>query len=754
VRSEAHAVVEVVQRATRTLGEARGAAGEALARRAEQVARRRLAEMPVDRLRDLISESGVRLAALEAGGVRTVADVLDRSPAELDALPGVGTTTSTHVHAAARQLAERVQAQVRPLPEPDTPAPGDAELLASLHRLVVESRARPGLEAPAVALEARLAPDLETLDRIPTALGWLVTRRTKKSALTAAGRRLQGALAEPATQDVVARLRRAEQETVDYRAPAGDELWHDLERRGADYAAVLDGLGAPGVAAAPGPGLRGGVAAAIADRVEQIPLDVRGLNVTLRGYQHFGVQYLVGQRRSILGDEMGLGKTIQALAAMCHLRATEQATHFFVVAPASILSNWMREIVERTDLPAHLLHGEEREEATWRWAAEGGVAVTSFTTLSVLPLGDTLTVRPPAFVVVDEAHYVKNPSAARTRAVAALLDRSTGAVLMSGTPMENRVEEFRALVDVLQPPDRSAVDAAELLLVEGQPDAFRERLSPIYLRRNQEDVLTELPERLDIEEWIELEGADADAYRSAVAAGEVMAMRQAATLGAAHRPPGAAPAVLSDTMAPPGEFGDPEADTAPGKLERLLELFEEYRVEGRKVLVFSFFRGVIDAVARLAGGCPQITGDVPPAERLALIDAFTATPGFAVLAAQIEAGGVGVNVQAASVVVLMEPQWKPSTENQAIARAHRMGQVRRVVVHRLLARDSIDEWLVELVRAKQGLFDDYARPSAVKDATEAATAVGVAEAGIEQVSDAELARQAVAAEQTRLGLGA
>ena len=77
---------------------------------------------------------------------------------------------------------------------------------------------------------------------------------------------------------------------------------------------------------------------------------------------------------------------------------------------------------------------------------------------------------------------------------------------MSGTPMENRVEEFRALVDLLQPPHQVALDAADLVLVEGQPDAFRERLSPVYLRRNQEDVLTELPERLDIEEWIELDG--------------------------------------------------------------------------------------------------------------------------------------------------------------------------------------------------------------------------------------------------------
>ena len=119
-------------------------------------------------------------------------------------------------------------------------------------------------------------------------------------------------------------------------------------------------------------------------------------------------------------------------------------------------------------------------------------------------------------------------------------------------------------------------------------------------------------------------------------------------------------------------------------------------------------------------------------------------PGFAVMANQIEAGGVGINLQAAAAVILMEPQWKPSTEAQAIARAHRMGQTRRVTVHRLLARDAIDEQLVGILQGKQAVFDAYARDSAIKDASGAAT----------DISEVSHTRLVVEREQQRLGVGA
>lgn len=739
IRKEGRTAEEVLRRTAEIEAATRGAVAQAASARAEDVAAARLAEIPIERLRDLFPESGVRLGALEAGGVRTAADVLARSRHELDAIEGVGAHTVSIVRGAAESLLETTRAQVRPLPDPSERYPGDGELLVALHRVVSENELRRGLAPATAQLRAGLEPDMAVLAETPGRLRWLITSGKKKTTLSPSGRRVRTRLRDPTTTALLGRLREAAEQSKHYRAPAEAAVWQDFEVRSTDYAVAAEAAIAGTGAAAPPARLRGGVAADIAARVEQIPLDVTGLKATLRGYQHFGVQYLIGQQRSILGDEMGLGKTIQALAAMCHLRGTAGGTHFLVVAPASILANWMREIAERTDLPAHLLHGDDRDQACWRWANEGGIGVTSYTTLPVLPFGDMLATRPPALVVVDEAHYIKNPRAERTQAVARVLDQAAGAVLLSGTPMENRISEFSSLVDTLQPPQEVVLDPASLLLVEGDPEAFQARLSPVYLRRNQEDVLVELPERLDLDEWVDLEAEDAVVYRDAVSGGDIMAMRQTATLGAAFVRP-----VSTDPTVGGSAVGSSADHPPSAKLDRLADLLEEYRVEGRKILVFSFFRRVLDAVSALADGCPQITGDVTPEDRLALIDAFSAQPGFAVIASQVEAGGVGINVQAASVVVLMEPQWKPSTENQAIARAHRMGQTRRVVVHRMLARDTVDEWLVELVRAKQGLFDQYARPSAVKEASAAAVDRAMGEQA--------LAQQAVAAERARLGI--
>src|SRR5690606_34276773 len=135
-----------------------------------------------------------------------------------------------------------------------------------------------------------------------------------------------------------------------------------------------------------------------------------------------------------------------------------------------------------------------------------------------------------------------------------------------------------------------------------------------------------------------------------------------------------------------------------------------------------------------------LSGSVPPARRQELVDAFSAVDGHAVLLSQIQAGGTGLNMQAASVVVLCEPQIKPTLEHQAVARAHRMGQVRTVQVHRLLATDSVDQRLVELLARKDRLFDAYARRSDLAETTPDAV----------DVSDAELARRIVEEEQQRL----
>ncbi|MCB0931410.1 MAG: SWF/SNF helicase family protein [Mycobacterium sp.] len=178
-----------------------------------------------------------------------------------------------------------------------------------------------------------------------------------------------------------------------------------------------------------------------------------------------------------------------------------------------------------------------------------------------------------------------------------------------------------------------------------------------------------------------------------------------------------------------------------------MELVEEAEDNGAKVIVFSYFLKVLDVIGGSLPGTVfgPLTGAMSSAACQALVDEFTAHPGSAVLLSQIEAGGVGLNIQAASVVIIAEPQWKPSTEAQAIARAHRMGQVRTVQVHRILAKGSIDEPMREVLLRKAGLFDQYARESYAKETHADAVDASWSD---RQPSQDELVR----AEQARLGV--
>ena len=239
-------------------------------------------------------------------------------------------------------------------------------------------------------------------------------------------------------------------------------------------------------------------------------------------------------------------------------------------------------------------------------------------------------------------------------------------------------------------------------------------------------MLEELPPRLDIEEWVELRGRDLEAYWHAVAAGNFMAMRRAAY--APGRP----------------------ADSA--KLGRLAEIVEEASANGRKVVIFSYFREVLEIVAARLGDIAMgpLTGSTPPINRQNMIDDFTARRGPAVLVSQIQAGGVGVNIQAASVVILTEPQWKPTIEDQAIARCHRMGQVRSVDVHRLLAEDTVDQRMLEILATKAALFDEYVRRSELKDQSPDAVDVSDLKAAEEVGSQVEAERRIIEMERKRL----
>ncbi|MEU8251596.1 DEAD/DEAH box helicase [Nonomuraea sp. NPDC048916] len=653
------------------------------------------------RLKD-VTGGRLRLGSLENAGYTTVLSVLKATPYELQRVPGIGPQTQRQAHAAARQIAQAARASTAVQIDVEHQDSETTALLVALHRLVAAGPDLPRARRTAEAVGRRLDALIPVAR--PAGSWW-------RTLLSGGERRDRAARAvaeigELLAQETETRLLLA-QATADLLRPPPDrvEAWIDFEVRSADYYNLLAEFAAlePGDRVA----AEGFLPDDLAERVRGQRLDDTHRRVSLRGYQAFGARFALAQRRVILGDEMGLGKTIQAIAALAHLHA-EGATHFLVVCPASVLVNWVREIEARSTLRAYRLHGADRVVARAEWAERGGVAVTTFDGLHRVD-----SARDVAMLVVDEAHYAKNPEARRSQAVAQWCRRVDRVLFMTGTPMENRVEEFRNLVRHLQPRLLTEVRGSD---AAAGAQAFRRAVAPVYLRRNQEDVLTELPDLVHVDEWEEFSAADADVYREAVAAGRFMAMRRAA-------------------------YAVPEKSA---KLERLLELVEEAAGNGLKVVVFSYFRAVLAAVGEELGDHHgPISGDLAPDRRQHVVDAFTAAPGHAVLLAQIQAGGVGLNLQAASVVIICEPQVKPTTESQAVARAHRMGQVRRVQVHRLLSPDSVDERMLRLLHTKSALFDAYARRSDLAESTPDAI----------DVSEQALARQIVEEEQRRLHVG-
>lgn len=676
----------------------------------DTAAQQALDAIPVARLKE-VTEGRLRLGEVERGGLRSVRQVLDAGSYRLRQIPGVGQRTADQVVAAARQIADAVRETIAVHIDVDQPEPRTTSLVMALHVLVEAGPDARRAVDTAAALSERLGPLLTEARPAAGRLRLLVAGRAGRArALEAVAelRRLTGEAAQGGVPELFA------QASVDLLRGASNEAaaWVDFELRSAEYYSLLAEISGrrPDTAAA-----EGFLPDEVAERVRDQLLDDTHRRVSLRGYQAFGARFALAQRKVILGDEMGLGKTIQAIAALAHL-AAEGQSHFMVVCPASVLINWTREIEARSRLRVMPLHGPDRQEAFADWKGRGGVGVTTFDALRGFPVpgGGEL-----GMLVVDEAHYVKNPKTRRSRTVTEWSGHCERVLFMTGTPMENRVAEFRSLVQILQPHLAEAVGDRDG--VAGSK-AFRKAVAPVYLRRNQCDVLTELPALQQTDEWEELSASDEVAYREAVRAGNFMAMRRAA-------------------------YARPEKSA---KLNRLREIVEDAAENGLKVVVFSNFRDVLAAVKDTLDGTRDkgdgqvfgpVSGSVPPARRQQLVDEFSAVPGHAVLVAQIEAAGVGLNMQAASVVIICEPQIKPTIEHQAVARAHRMGQVRPVRVHRLLATRGVDERMVEMLKNKTRLFDAYARRSAVAESTPDAV----------DISDTAMARRIVEEEQTRLG---
>jgi len=638
-----------------------------------------LAKMHVDRLREATAERLVTKPLVDAG-ITTVGEVKDTR--NLESLPGIGPASARRIRGAAVTIEQTTFDEMPPRIDIKRRTATATILLKALGAW---DAARSLRNATSDIERATELVDLaEAASKQSTHL--IVASATSQDAVEL----LVGVNA------VVKRgltLSGARQTT----AAAPRDPWEDFLSRPTDYYGMLAELGF--LTEDEGKS-HGDLPEEIVEAVRALALNAEYLTVgTLRGYQSFGARFALVQRKVIIGDEMGLGKTVEAITVLAHLRGAQGLNHFIVVCPAAVVTNWIREIQSKSKLRAHRIHGNERERAALSWTRYGGVAVTTFETLNWFQDNYPLTLTIGA-VIVDEAHYIKNPDAQRSRNTAALLRRSERAVFLTGTPLENRLDEFAALVTYLQP--KLVVSTNGL-----SPRTFRKQVAPAYLRRNQEDVLQELPELIEVDEVVPMSAADTAAYRSAVQASNFMAMRQAAmTQG-----------------------------TSSAKFERLKEIVAEAEANGRRVIVFSHFREVLDQVARALPGevFGPLTGSVAAVARQRMVDEFSKAGHGAVLVSQIVAGGVGLNIQAASVIIICEPQLKPTTEWQAIARAHRMGQLDTVQVHRLLSEEGVDKRVTEILARKSALFDDFARHSDTAHSAEEAF----------DITERELAREVV-----------
>ena len=682
---------------------------------------RKLMTIPVDELN--ARKAGIRINLLRDAGYTNMHSICTATQDALSHIYGIGDQQAAKAKEIGNAVANEVCNSVKLKISTDHKTEEYSRLVTAVAEHMRAKEILPKSEQVLAMLPPDMDQEFRKLDCAKNGMKWFFTGGAKKDAANSAFARLKGAADSIDASGLLIGINGTGLVggRVDGVAGAGTnagagpsatavlgltpitiaDAWADFARRPVEYYGVLEEI-APDRFDSSEDGY--GLSDEIRESVENTPVDLTGLKCTLRGYQIWGVKYILRQKRVLLGDEMGLGKTIQALAAMVSLRngvpaekpeapATEQTPapvgpkRFLVICPASVIVNWCREVEAKSDLKAYNMHDDPRASAFGAWAKEGGVAVTNYESLeNRFRVDDDFDID---MVIVDEAHYIKNITAKRSQNVLRLCDHTDRILFMTGTPLENRVDEMVGLMGHLQ---KEVAESAKSVSVTAYADDFKRKISPVYYRRRRNDVLSELPELTDIKEWCDMTKEDEQAYENDVLSGSFMDVRRVSWRNADYL-------------------------NTSAKVTRLREIVQDASDDARKVLVFSFFLDTLEKVKTVFGEqcVGVINGAVPVEERQNIVDAFEAAPAGSVLAAQIQSGGTGLNIQSASVVVLCEPQYKPSTENQAIGRAHRMGQTRDVMVHRLLCPDTVDERMLELVEAKQAEFDTFADESSAAE---------------------------------------
>ncbi len=638
-----------------------------------------LKDVPVDEVNR--AKAGFRIKTLKDAGFNTMADVYSASIFQLSSLYGISENAATSMKRIAKELLDGARKDVKIKLSADNRNNQATELIKAIYAYKLKKISRDELRKIIDSNKQYIDEAEKKLVSVGSGIPWLFYSLNERNDVKSAYNKIKSVIDGEYSKNInsIANILLNDNVII-----SDNVAWDDFIKHNIEYISILEEIV---------PGALGnnddvyGLPEELAQEIQEEVIFPDGLLCTLRRYQEWGVKYILHQKRVLLGDEMGLGKTVQAIATMVSLRNTG-ATHFMVVCPASVITNWCREVSKHSKLRVTKIHGLGRMQALRSWVKTGGVAVTTYETTNNISDSELDYID---LVVVDEAHFIKNPEARRSINVKRLCLKAERLLFMTGTALENKVDEMVSLINVLQP--EIAESVRNMTFMPNAPQ-FRNRVAPVYYRRKRQDVLTELPELIESKEWCTLNPGEKEKYESNVLAKNYAASRRLSW-----------------------DIDDLKKSC---KASRLLEIIEEAKNEDRKVLVFSFFLDTISAISNILGTCcyGPINGSIQPQHRQEIIDSFDKAPSGSVLIAQIQSGGTGLNIQSASVVVICEPQLKPSIENQAISRAYRMGQVRNVLVYRLLCANTIDEKITQLLEQKQQIFDAFADKSVAAERNE------------------------------------
>ncbi len=444
-----------------------------------------------------------------------------------------------------------------------------------------------------------------------------------------------------------------------------------------------------------------------------------GLQAALRDYQQAGLAWMqalgsVGMG-GVLADDMGLGKTLQTLAHILCEKEAGRLTHpVLLIVPTSLIPNWQDEAARfAPQLKVLALHGQRRR-ARFASIGEHDLIVTSY---ALLPR-DIASLQEQYWhmVILDEAQNIKNPRSRASTALARL--RSHQRLCLTGTPLENHLGELWALFNFLMPGwlgDQKTFVQQYRTPIEKQGNAQRlawltARVRPFMLRRTKEQVAPELPPKTEIIQRIDLSDRQRDRYEALrltmdrKVRGEIermgMARSQLVILEALLRLRQA----CCDLRLLGGEDAEVLTASDSGKLATLLEMLDELLSEGRRILLFSQFTGMLELIAAelTARKVKFVTLTGSTRDRRAPVETFQAgkVPVFLI---SLKAGGAGLNLTAADTVIHFDPWWNPAAEAQASDRAYRIGQDKPVFVYKLIARGSVEEKIQQLQQIKAEL---------------------------------------------------